>query len=220
MDRDAFIAYTARTDITDEELPTWFATVRDFLQDAYIAADTPWQQSGKSGTYAEWVRLRVPIIELINTDGTLLDIGCANGFLLECLLGWSAAKGIDINPYGLDIGEKSVALARQRLPHHANHLYVGNSWDWQPPHRFDYVCTELVYVPVNFQPAYVERLLADVVAPGGTLIIAHYRSNREDLSTGWHDDRLTAWGYEIAAMSRGFSGLGYEQTRFVAINQT
>lgn len=92
MSRDDFIAYTQRTDITHEELPQWFATVCDFLQAAYVTADTPWQQSGKGSSYEEWVRLRVPLAELITTDGTFLDVGCANGFLLDCLLQWTSAK--------------------------------------------------------------------------------------------------------------------------------
>ncbi|MEL6407602.1 MAG: class I SAM-dependent methyltransferase [Chloroflexota bacterium] len=115
MNRDQFIAYTQRTDITPDELPEWFATVRDFLQDAYIEAQTAWQQSGKGGSYEEWVRLRVPLAEHISQDGSFLDIGCANGFLLECLLQWTNAKGITIMPHGLDIGEKLIALAQQRL---------------------------------------------------------------------------------------------------------
>jgi len=219
MDREAFIAYSNRTDVTADELPEWFATVRDYLQDAYVVAETPWQQSGKSGTYEQWTRLRVPISELINRDGTLLDIGCANGFLLECLLYWSSMKGVAINPFGLDIGEKSVALARARLPQFDRQIHIGNGWDWQPSHKFDFVSTELVYVPVPFQQAYVERLLTHLVKPGGTLIIAHYRSSREDdLSTGWHDERLREWGYDVAAMSRGFSHQGLELSRYAAIN--
>lgn len=106
------------------------------------------------------------------------------------------------------------------MPQFVDNLYVGNSWDWSPPQKYDYVRTELAYVPVPFRQEYVDRLLADVVAPQGTLIIAHYRSRNEDLTTGWVDDLLTHWGYAVVAITRGFNGVGLEQSRFVALNNT
>ena len=49
---------------------------------------------------------------------------------------------------------------------------------WQPPIRFDFVRTELVCVPQERQRAFVERLLREVVAPGGRLILCGYGSPR------------------------------------------
>lgn len=224
MNRDEFIAYVQRDDIPREELSQWFVTVRDFLQAAYITAETPWQQSGKSSTYEEWVRLRIGMSELITQSGSVLDIGCANGYLLECLLQWTAHKGIAITPYGLDIGAQLVAQARERLPDYAANMFVGNGWDWQPPassgiQRFDYVRTELVYVPANYQREYVERLLERLVADDGRLIVAHYRSSREDLSSGWADEQLAAWGFAIDGIARNYSSAGHEQTRYIAIRR-
>ena len=46
------------------------------------------------------------------------------------------------------------------------------------PRRFDFVRTELVYVPESRQRDLLARLLADVVAPGGRLIVCGYGSPR------------------------------------------
>jgi len=46
--------------------------------------------------------------------------------------------------FGLDISEKLAELARQRLPHWRNRIFVGNALFWEPPARFDLVRTELV----------------------------------------------------------------------------
>lgn len=94
-----------------------------------------------------WERGRRPIAEGINRNGTFLDVGCANGLLMESIVGWAAAAGHHVEPYGLDYSPNLAALARRRLPHWADRIFVGNGADWTPPQRFDFVRTELVYVP-------------------------------------------------------------------------
>jgi hypothetical protein len=39
----------------------------------------------------------------VNRDGTFLDVGCANGHLMECSVTWLAEPGVSIEPYGLEI---------------------------------------------------------------------------------------------------------------------
>lgn len=73
-------------DVASEDLQNWFATVKQSLESAYMAANTPWQQSGKSGTFEEWTRLRIANIAPVNHSGTYLDIGCANGYLLKTFI--------------------------------------------------------------------------------------------------------------------------------------
>jgi SAM-dependent methyltransferase len=200
-----------------EELPGWFERVRSILESAYLSARTPWQQSGLSGTIEKWTRLRSPVAECIDAPGKFLDIGCANGFLLECLLEWTSQKGIKIEPYGLDYSERLVALARKRLPDWAGNIFVGNAWDWEPPLRFDYIRTEVCYVPPNFCREYVSGLLNRFLAPGGRLLVAHYRSRREDLSIDWVDDHLRELGFTVTVGSSGYSEDGLELTRVVVI---
>lgn len=96
VDEDAFQCSCGYrfAQISDEELPHWYVQYTDLIEHTYLPAPTPWQQSGKSGSFEEWTRLRIPICECIATSGTVLDIGCANGFLLECLLCWTKLKGV------------------------------------------------------------------------------------------------------------------------------
>jgi hypothetical protein len=104
-----------------------------------------------------------------------------------------------IEPFGLEISERLAALARGRLPEWQDRIFVGNALYWEPPHRFDYVRTELVYVPAHRRRQFVERLLAEVVAPGGVLILCSYGSSRpEGNRCEPLVDELRAWNLEIA----------------------
>ncbi len=200
------------------ELEGWFERVKLILENAYLSAQTPWQQSGLSGSYEDWTRLRIPISECIETSGTFLDIGCANGFLLECLLNWTGKKSVKIEPYGLDYSQKLARLARERLPDFQDNIFAGNAWNWEPPFEFDYVRTEVCYVPLNLCKEFISKLLNRFLVADGKLLVAQYRSRREDLSKDWIDDHLSELGFTVRGYKSGFSGGGLELTR-VAILQ-
>jgi SAM-dependent methyltransferase len=203
-------------DVAAVDLQDWFAEVKQILETAYTDAPTPWQQSGKSGTFEDWIRLRIPNLEPVQHSGSYLDIGCANGYLLECLVDWARLKGIQLVPYGLDYSAKLIALARERLPASSN-LYVGNAWDWAPPQRFDYVQTALEYVPHNYRKLFIERLLAEFVAPEGRLIIAQYRSRHDDLTQGWIDRELERYEFPVIEIHSGYSRDGLELCRVAVL---
>jgi SAM-dependent methyltransferase len=203
-------------DVALADLQDWFAGVKQTLETAYIASPTAWQQSGKSGTFEDWTRLRIANIAPVERSGTYLDIGCANGYLLECLVAWAKLKGLKITPHGLDYSAKLVDLARQRLQSSGN-IYWGNAWDWTPLQSFDYVRTELDYVPYNYRQPFVERLLAEFVAPGGRLIISQYRSRRDDLSQDWINPELEGYGLRVVETYSGYSGDGLELCRVAVL---
>ena len=160
---------------------------------AYPKGDNPRAQSGFGGDEAHWVAARRPIADAIDRPGTFLDIGCANGHLLECLVRWAPHA---IEPYGLELAPAVAALARERLPRWAGRIFVGNGLEWEPPRRFDFVRTELVYVPSERERAYVERLLDRVVVPGGRLIVCGYGSPRSGLVADPVAIRLRSYGLE------------------------
>lgn len=177
----------------------WYREVASIITPAYLAGDNPRSQSGQSGDDAHWTHARSLIADAIERDGTFLDIGCASGYLMECLQRWTAERGHRIEPYGLDIAPELAMLARQRLPHWASRIFVGNALSWQPPMRFDVVRTGLEYVPVHRQRDLVERLLNEVVAPDGRLIIGTYNEERDDLRIGpSQQEMIAAWGLHIA----------------------
>lgn len=206
-------------DVPQDELQDWFDEVKGILETAYMAATEPWKGSGKSGPFEEWTRLRLPNVGPVNEDGSYLDIGCANGYLLECLLAWTKLKGVEMVPYGLDYSIEMVKLTQQRLPAFATNIFHGNGFTWQPPRRFDYVRTEVVYVPANYRRTYIDRLLSDFLTENGKLLLSDYRGSSEDLSTGWLVDELVAWGYNVTETHDGYGGTGLKKCQVSVVQR-
>lgn len=158
--------------------------------------------------------------------GTFLDIGCANGFLLECCLAWTAERGIQIEPYGVDLSSRLIALARQRLPQYTDRLVAANAFEWIPPQRFDFVRTELVYVPAAYERAYLEHLQAHYLTPQGRLLIANYAEDDPDpgrnLLPGSHPtrhllERLTELGVQVLGYKDGYDPLKGTRSRVAIV---
>jgi hypothetical protein len=103
---------------------------------AYLAGEDPRAQSGFHGSAARWEAARRPIVEAIDSDGTFLDVGCANGLLLESVVEWSQFA---VEPYGIDFAPGLVELARTRLPQWADRIWHADVRCWEPPFRFDFV---------------------------------------------------------------------------------
>src|SRR6266851_9999488 len=82
----------------------------------YPVGTNPRHQSGFGRDERDWERFRRLVVTPIERDGSFLDIGCANGLLLESVVQWAGEDGHRLEPYGLDISEKLAELARQRLP--------------------------------------------------------------------------------------------------------
>ena len=183
-------------EIDEEE---WHRQIQEVITAAYLAADTPWGQSGKSGDGRLWTHARSLICDAIEEDGTFLDVGCANGYLMECMERWAAERGHRIKPYGLDISLGLADLARSRLPTWADRIYTGNVMTWSPPQRFDFVRTGLEYVPLGRRRDLVHRLLDEFVASTGRLIIGTYGG--ESVGTDVADElesEVSSWGFNVS----------------------
>lgn len=152
------------------------------------------------GTMKEWKEQRGKVAEFMR-DGTILDIGSANGFLLRCLQEWSRKK---LDGYGIDADHAMVEQAKQLFPRDAK-KFVSNaelpdSGDLSEmgfPRRFD-----TVYWNVwdNFDLTseagrqFFERL-GSLVDQHGSFVIGSYRPTREGNeerikeleSLGWED---------------------------------
>ncbi len=165
----------------------------DFFVQAYLVCENPRAQSGFAGDERAWERVRRPIAEMVDRDGSFLDIGCANGYLLESIVRWSKHR---VEPYGLDFAPKLVELARLRLPQWTDRLFLGEALSWEPPRRFDFVRTELCYVIPACERELVKRLLERIVAPGGSLLVCSYGARHRPLARGQLADKLRSWGYE------------------------
>lgn len=202
----------------EKKLHDWFTSLKDELETAYIRNNQPWEQSGYYGSEEQWIATRKPNADCIDNSGSFLDIGCANGYLLECILKWTSLRNLKIVPYGIDISEKLIELAKARLPGYADNLYTSNCWDWDPPTRFDYVRTELVYVPEHLQKQYIDRVLNTCLNEDGKLLVSEYGLSSRPPNTSYLGNLLEAWGYYVLERKSGYYG-GKEHTRVYIISR-
>ncbi|MGH7714291.1 MAG: class I SAM-dependent methyltransferase [Gemmatimonadaceae bacterium] len=150
---------------------SWQHRVTAALAAAYLQDDDPRWQSGFDGDSGLWREARELILDVVDRDGSFLDVGCATGHLIECLAAWSRARGRHLLLYGLELNRDLLLAAQRRLPDMADRIFEGNAVDWAPSHGFTFVRTGLEYVPPSRESFLVTRLLRDLVEPGGRLII-------------------------------------------------
>lgn len=180
-----------RLDRGEIDEAAWHRAMADLIVPAYLAAETPWGGSGKIGTAGDWEYTRSLIADAIDRNGAFLDVGCANGFLLESLPAWTPHR---LELYGLDISAALVSVARSRIPGLADHLFVGNALDWSPRRHFDFARTGLEYVPARRRRELVDHLL-DVA---DRVIVGVFT---EELASRPTEGLLRSWGHEIAGRS-------------------
>jgi SAM-dependent methyltransferase len=155
-----------------------FPNVKSLIEGSHVnGGDLP-------GLLEHWTQNRKPICGAIEKSGTLLDIGCANGFLLACLQLWSAHQ---ITPYGVDIDAGSLAMARELLPEYASHFAQLSLGELPTraslgiPTRFDYVYWN-VWDGLDFNEplyqTYAENAFS-AARDGGRLILGFYDTDHE-----------------------------------------
>jgi SAM-dependent methyltransferase len=202
----------------EKQLHDWFTSLKDELETAYVQNKLPWEQSGYYGSEEQWIATRKPNADCVNTSGSFLDIGCANGYLLECIMNWTSERNLQMIPYGIDISEKLVEMAKARLPEYADNLNTANCWDWEPPTRFDYVRTELVYVPEHLQKQYLDKVLSTYLKEDGRLLVAEYGLGSRPPNTSYLGNLLVAWDSNIIDRRSGYYE-GREHTRIYIIGK-
>jgi 2-polyprenyl-3-methyl-5-hydroxy-6-metoxy-1,4-benzoquinol methylase len=177
----------------EAERAAWFERQRAAFRAHYLAEPgNPYRESGRSSGAERWEESRRPIAGAIERDGDFMDVGCANGLLLESLVGWAAERGHRIRPHGIDFVPELVELARRRHPGApAEAFEVANAFDWRPRRRYDWVRTELEYVPPADRAALARRLVDEALAPGGRLVLCHYCAR---------DERAREVAAELAAL--------------------
>jgi len=169
----------------------WHEQVATLVVPAYLAATTPWEQSGQSGSRSDWEYSRSLIADAIDRGGTFLDVGCANGFLMESIVRWTP---FEVEPYGLEIAPELADLARHRLPARADRITVGNAVQWQPPQPFTHIRTNLDYVPRPRRRGLVEHLRANC----DRLIVGVFNEHETEHTV---EEELRSWGVEVAGRS-------------------
>lgn len=164
----------------------WHRAVGALIVPAYLAAHTVQGGSGSSRDAAGWQRARSLIAEAVVPGQTFLDVGCANGLLMESMADWAG-----VEPYGLEISPELAEVARRRLPRWADRIWVGNAAEWQPPHRFDVVRSGLDCVPPARRRALVEHLLSYC----DRLLVGAFNEERAARAL---EREVAGWGFAIA----------------------
>ena len=173
----------------------WHEAMKDLIVPAYLAGDNPRAQSGYSGDAKRWEGARRLLLDAVEGDCSFLDVGCANGHLMECLAEWAAADEVRLEPWGLEISPELAALARERLPRWSDRIFVGNALEWVGPQRFDVVRTSVDYVPAARRRQLLTHLLEHVVAPGGRLVVGVFSEETERRAL---EEEVAAMGYASA----------------------
>jgi 2-polyprenyl-3-methyl-5-hydroxy-6-metoxy-1,4-benzoquinol methylase len=175
----AAVMAAARSYLAQDEQAFHAASMRT-LEPAYLKGVTPQQGSGFGGDGTAWRQARRHIAEAVVVSGTFLDVGCANGLLMESVAAWCAERGLTVEPYGVDLSPALAALARRRLPRWADRIWTGNAIDWLPPGglRFDCVHILLDTVPRARAADLIRHHLAGTVRPGtGRLLVSDYSAS-------------------------------------------
>jgi protein-L-isoaspartate O-methyltransferase len=167
----------------------WHAATAALVVPAYLAAPTPQGGSGSSRDEAGWEYARSLVADAVEAGQSFLDVGCANGLLMESMAAWAG-----VEPYGLEISPELAERAKRRLPQWAERIWVGNALDWEPGRRFDAVRTGLDYVPPPRRPQLVEHLLSYA----GRVVIGVFNEEREERAL---ETSVARWGFEIAGRS-------------------
>jgi SAM-dependent methyltransferase len=191
--------------VNEETLPAEFVATLDALERSYLLETDPIRGSGFGGGAERWRAEREPLLDGVNGDGSILDVGCANGYLLACLVQWGAERRLRLVPHGVDRSGALVERARERLPGFTANLHVGDSWTWSPPRQYEYVYALYDCVPLDYLAEYVVRLLDRVVVEGGRLIVGAYGSRSKRLDPYDIAGFLESHGHVVSGRSSGGS---------------
>ena len=189
--------------ISNRKLPDDFLTRLHELEISYLGEKDPIRQSGFGGGDRRWRDEREPILDGVDHDGDFLDIGCANGYLLECLIDWGRERDLSITPVGIDWSDKLIALAGNRLPSYKENFFTANAWEWKPERTFPFVYTLYDCVPEDYLEEYIHRLLGRVVAPIGRLIVGAYVSRSDHIPFFDIAAFLKSIGFRVSGSSKG-----------------
>jgi len=197
----------------DTEIDQWFDSMRRDFKRWYLASDNPWRQSGWGSTPERWRLAREVILSAVERSGTFLDIGCANGLLLECLVAWAGERGIAIEPHGIDLVPELVEVARKRLPAALPNLATANAFTWKPTRRYDFVHLLLEVAPRSTHREFLRRILDSAVARGGRLIVSNYGSRSKNEAPIDVAGYVSGLGFVVAGSAAASERDGFVLTR-------
>lgn len=211
---------SCQTDRLMRSLPKPHLDSIHVLEAAYLSHEDPILQSGFGGGAERWRAERSPLLEAMDGDGEFLDLGCANGFLLESVVEWAQERGIKLDPFGVDLNALLIQEAIRRFPDAAHHFWVANAWGWLPPRRFRWIYAIWDLVPNEMIPTLARHMLLNAVRDDGALIFGAYGSKSENTPPLKIADVMIADGLPVSGEAEGGElPSGGPITRFAWINR-
>jgi SAM-dependent methyltransferase len=170
--------------------------------------------------YQTWEDKRKFIVQSFNSDGTILDIGCANGFFLDSIREWSQ---YDLIPYGIDIEEKFIIEAKELYPEYSTHFAtldvrnIKHLASFGMPEKYDFIFWNFLGKWNIFDQEWID--CANIILSMATrrLVIGFYGSNNFPYdSQEWHTERERIQTRAENFKKAGFdiSGSALNPTRF------
>lgn len=84
--------------LTRDEI-RYFEVEQELHERTYLAGANP-RQSGFGRNERDWKRFLRSVVSPVHMDGAFLDIGCANGLLMESVVTLGTRRRISLEPYG------------------------------------------------------------------------------------------------------------------------
>jgi hypothetical protein len=172
-----------------EDLINTSEKLKEILEGSHVTGDAV--------GFDYWYDHRHPIVHAINRSGTLLDIGCANGFLLRCLVEWSEHTLV---PYGVEPDEALLARCKVLFSGLENHFAtlplhrLNEAKNVGLPEQFDFVywCVwdNFHFTDKRFD-GWLDRAYG-AVKKGGRLILGFYDGDLDVISekVDWLDENF------------------------------
>lgn len=174
------------------------------LTGGYLRAPTLAGGSGFGGDEQDWHDAREVLTAALeglpedlgrpDQPISFLDLGCANGHLAASFVRWGAARGVEVEPYGLDLSPELVARAQELHPQWSDRFWVGDASLWHHPtgRRFDLAHLLLDVFPDDHQERAVRHALS-LVTPGGRLLVSNYETRAEFAA----ERIVTSYGFDV-----------------------
>ena len=180
--------------IADEE------RLQELLEGSHVSTES-WN---KEIAWQEWEQRRRFIAGAIHKDGSILDYGSANGFLLKCFQEWSSHK---LEVYGIDIDKSAIEKAKQLFPSKENHFIKPEELKNNPefPNSFDVIYWN-VWNNYTFEEKGQEKLLKrllEATNDDGRLILGFYNEKEENKKI---IQRIEHLGYKFSGIQENPNG--------------
>lgn len=136
--------------------------------------------SSFEGSFEEWEHHRKFIADVMK-DGSILDVGCGNGFFVRCLQEWS---GKQLDPYGVEIDENFIQQTTEVFPDKPGHFLLAeekSSADFPQAFNTVFWCVWDGFSLENEGGKQFLKRIQSRILPGGRLILGFYNPTREEI---------------------------------------